>query len=387
MSQEMPASSSVDVRIQARAWILDAIIDITLHPLLVNKNSDKTEISQEYIRKFFESCNSWIAKTMKGLNLLSFSMPKDRSSLRCMNEVPVVGILHGSHAVSLQTVQAMFGRINGFATAWTPIYFGPGTPCKAFTDHVKYKTFLETSSTVHTDPIANIRVDIIGNSGLMLAPIHKMKERTRLWTFEGTIDSALHRGLVNEQVLSIDYFRQHLLLSWEQTAVDWELVSIAIQKDCSRLNHRDYVPVKGIYVRGSTTVRLQTIHNILDGIPGLKVTWTPVYVGQGASLASSDVYRAFLATSTQDIADPDPNLMIRVDVKGSSNNALQAKKRGPKGPRKQLDQLDTGSRDETATPPPTLPAAAPRHTSEPSVIPRRQPPPRTVRRSTAAQPC
>ena len=142
MSQEMPASSSVDVRIQARAWILDAIIDINLHPLLVNKNSDKTEISQEYIRKFFESCNSWIAKTMKGLNLLSFSMPKDRSSLRCMNEVPVVGILHGSHAVSLQTVQAMFGRINGFATAWTPMYFGPGTPCKAFTDHVKYKTFL-----------------------------------------------------------------------------------------------------------------------------------------------------------------------------------------------------------------------------------------------------
>jgi hypothetical protein len=203
-------------------------------------------------------------------------------------------------------------------------------------------------------------------------------------------------------------------LSWEQTAEDWELVSIAIQKDCSRLNHRDYVPVKGIYVRGSTTVRLQTIHNILDGIPGLKVTWTPVYVGQGASLASSDVYRAFLATSTQDIADPDPNLMIRVDVKGSSNNALQAKKRGPKGPRKQLDQLDTalesnaqsmmvlrdvfganqggsvrsnGSRDETATPPLTPLAAAPRLASAPSVIPRRPPAPHTRRRRPATQPC
>ena len=110
MSREMTASS-VDVRIQARAWILDAIIDINLHPLLVNKNSDKTEISQAYIRKIFESCNSWIAKTMKGLNLLAFSMPKDRSSLRCMNEVPVVGILHGSHEVSLQTVQAMFGHV------------------------------------------------------------------------------------------------------------------------------------------------------------------------------------------------------------------------------------------------------------------------------------
>ncbi len=87
--------------------------------------------------------------------------------------------------------------------------------------------------------------------------------------------------------------------------------------------------------------------------------------------------------------------MIRVDVKGSSNSVLQAKKRGSKGPRKQLEQLDTalesnaqsmmalqdvpkkrranqggsvrsnGSRDETATPPPTLPTAAQRLASEP----------------------
>jgi hypothetical protein len=47
-----------------------------------------------------------------------------------------------------------------------PMYFGLGTPCKAFTlaDHAMYKTFLETSSTIHIDPVSAIRIDVKGNS-------------------------------------------------------------------------------------------------------------------------------------------------------------------------------------------------------------------------------
>jgi hypothetical protein len=70
---------------------------------------------------------------MRGFDLISFSMPKDRSSLRCKDVVPVRAILHGTHEISLHTVQAMFGRIDGFAADWKPITFGPGTrlhrPC------------------------------------------------------------------------------------------------------------------------------------------------------------------------------------------------------------------------------------------------------------------
>ena len=39
------------------------------------------------------------------------------------------------------------------------------------------------------------------------------------------------------------------------------------------------MPVHGIFVRGSRAVRLQSFQSILDGIPGLTVTWTPIYVG------------------------------------------------------------------------------------------------------------
>jgi hypothetical protein len=70
--------------------------------------------------------------------LRSFSMPKPRSSLLNNNAVlaSVVTILHGTHEIGLQTVQAMFGSIEGFWLAWTPIYFGPGTLYQAFEDHV-----------------------------------------------------------------------------------------------------------------------------------------------------------------------------------------------------------------------------------------------------------
>ena len=109
----------------------------------------------------FESCESYLAYTMKGLNLISFSMPKHQSTLMSKAVVPVVAILHGTHEISLHTVQAMFGRIKGFQSMWTPIFYGPGTLYKAFEDHVMYKTFLDTSSTLLTDPITQIRVETV----------------------------------------------------------------------------------------------------------------------------------------------------------------------------------------------------------------------------------
>ena len=88
--------------IRARAWMLDAVLDVDSHPQLVNTNRD--EISHEYVKKMFESCESYLACTMKGLNLISFSMPKHHSTLMYKTAVPVVAILHGTHEISLHTV-------------------------------------------------------------------------------------------------------------------------------------------------------------------------------------------------------------------------------------------------------------------------------------------
>jgi hypothetical protein len=59
----------------------------------------------------------------------------------------------------------------------------------------------------------------------------------------------------------------------------------------------------------------------LYGIPGLSVTWTVVYEGQGGgNFATTAVYKILLDTITKDLADPNPALMIRIDVKGDSDN-------------------------------------------------------------------
>ena len=189
--------------------------------------------------KIFQHCDSFRAtklNSMRGLDLISFSMPKHHSSLLNKNAVPVTAILHGTHEINLHTVQAMFGRIEGFRAVWTPIDYGPGTMYRAFEDHPMYKTFLETSSTLQADPITHIRVDYIGNSGTRQATIAKLRERSRIWKFDGAINFLLHPGLINEHKMFHNYLRHHILSGnsvWEQSADAWELVSYAMQKDCS----------------------------------------------------------------------------------------------------------------------------------------------------------
>jgi hypothetical protein len=67
MSPATPGASP-GMPIRARAWMLDAVFDVYSHPELVNTNRD--EISHEYVKKMFESCESYLANTMNGLNLI-----------------------------------------------------------------------------------------------------------------------------------------------------------------------------------------------------------------------------------------------------------------------------------------------------------------------------
>jgi hypothetical protein len=372
MSPELTASFADGKKIRARAWILDAVFDVHSHPHLVSANDDETAISQAYVTSIFDSRASYIGRTMKGLDLFSFSLPANRSSLANKNAVPVVAILHGTHEISLQTVQALFGRMEGLWTSWTPLYFGPGTLYKALEDHAMYQTFLDTSSTF--DPVKNLRVDYIGNSRIRQATLSKNAERSRVWTFAGVIDSARHPGLFNTYAIRHDYLRQRIISEnsvWDQSADAWEIISYAIQKDwplvalapCPSLPTGYEVPVHGIFVHGSQNVRLSSVRSILDGIPGLSVTWTPVLVGKGTNLASTAVYREFLHTSTKELADSKPDSMIRVDVSGDSDNP-RAQRRGPaKGCKRTLEPsappAPTTSNSEVSSHAPPSPLAAP----------------------------
>jgi hypothetical protein len=152
--------------------------------------------------------------------------------------------LYGTHEISLHTAKEMFGRVEGFWLAWTPICFGPGragTIYKALDDHAiiaMYKAFLKSSSTLHclqADPITHIRVDYKGNSGTRQATLGKFKERSQTWKLDGVLHFTSQPGLVYEHVKFHNYLRQRMISRnsvWEQSADAWELVSYAVQKDC-----------------------------------------------------------------------------------------------------------------------------------------------------------
>ncbi len=81
---------------------------------------------------------------------------------------------------------------------------------------------------------------------------------------------------------------------------------------------------------------------MLGSVSGLTVNWTVVTLGHGGSLASHAECQAFLEARTKD-KDSNPDLMIRVDVLGSSE--AQPKKRGfapgQRPPRPPLAPLDS----------------------------------------------
>ena len=166
----MMADFADAARIRARAWLLDAVIAVDSHPHLVNTNSG--EISYECVRNIFNSRKTLIEHTWKGLDFISFSIPKNMKNLHPRNAVPMVAILHGTHDISQNTVQAIFYSVKGFSAAWAPLHFGPGEKYRTLEDHAMYKTFLGLSSV--SDPTKDHRVDYKGNSGTRQATNKKI---------------------------------------------------------------------------------------------------------------------------------------------------------------------------------------------------------------------
>ncbi len=125
------ASSSSEQSVSACAWLLNAEFDVAEQPQLTK--TDSNQILREYLKGIYSGQAPNLAQKMKGMTLISLSMPTDLSSLSNRDVVPVLGIFHGSHAVSKVTVQALFGNIRGVTTTWGDLQFGPGETYRSST--------------------------------------------------------------------------------------------------------------------------------------------------------------------------------------------------------------------------------------------------------------
>ena len=408
--------------ISARAWKLSALFCVAEHP---NIYDSRLHLLPEYVRGLLLNRLQHMRekeKTMKGVNLLSFIMPR---TVQNRHEVQVFVILHGSHVLGLSTVKALLNLTIGVTVTCKPLDFGPGKDYADVASHPIYAAFLSLSSK-NTGPDVDaslfLRVDIEGNSDAKQETISKHEEKYPAWKFTAIFDSSLHPELVqivNDRLeVSDDYIRGLL----NPTIVPGlAFFSFAVPLNLSNLRHPP--SVESVHVTGmlrckaTRQIRRRTVEAIFPELDGLTSHFMPIQMGRGNSFTLHQEFEEYLKKSTKDRAEAadagaDPNLLFRVDVSGTTDDA-QPRKRGPvRGSSRRLEPLDcnqdsmllarplqksragrgdsgrsAGSRDETATPPPTPPAAAPRLASAPSVIPRRPPPPHTHRRRPAAQPC
>jgi hypothetical protein len=357
-----------------------------------------------------------IQNSMKSITLLSFTYPRQ---FRGNADVPVNVILHFSNSIGFRTIQALLNT-SGITVTCTPVDFGAGKPCPDVTLHPIFTAFLRTSSK-DTGPAVNpnlyVRVDIMGNSDARQATIAADETRCRSWAFDALLDPSIHPALVSDRDEDgTDYIKKKINMD---VVNGLAFFSFAMPQGRSSTSDHRAVPVTGV-LTSTQVVRLRTVSSIFPA--DIKVVWKPILSGRGISFTTSQVYTEYLAKCTKEKSESSDatnlDFLIRVDVKGGSDD-VHPKKKGPTGPRKPMQLLDadmenTGimslpgipaavrkhrasgsvasgrsacSLDETATPPPTPPAAAPRLASAPSVIPRRQPAPHTHRRRPAAQAC
>ena len=103
------SSSATDPR--ARAWFLTVKFDVAVHTRLTNP--DKDQIFPDYVRQVFAAREKYLDSRIKGLQLITYSMPTTLSSLQNQDAVPVDAIFHGSHLVSQRTMETVFDRIEG----------------------------------------------------------------------------------------------------------------------------------------------------------------------------------------------------------------------------------------------------------------------------------
>jgi hypothetical protein len=97
---------------QCRSWAFNATFDVLHHPALVD---DHVEISEDYVQGTLNH-----QTVVKRLELFSFAMPQNRSSMSNHCAVPVTGVLRSKTPLRLRTVRTIFQKIPGHNTRHIP---------------------------------------------------------------------------------------------------------------------------------------------------------------------------------------------------------------------------------------------------------------------------
>ncbi len=125
-------------------------------------------------------------------------MPTDLNYPRIRGAVPVIGIFHGTHLVSMETVQGLFSGISGLTARRDALNFGPDQQCLSFHDHPALLTFLGESSLGGFDPTLLFCLNYKGVSDSLQPTIERQEERGTAWKFEAIIDAAHHAEFIDE---------------------------------------------------------------------------------------------------------------------------------------------------------------------------------------------
>ncbi len=132
--------------------------------------------------------------------------------------------------------------------------------------------------------------------------------------------------------IAVNYIQEMLSMA----LVD-RMVFLSFAMPSKRSGDPVFVPVTGV-LNSPDILRLQAVRFIFPA--SLPVIWTPMQTGRGISFTICPKYfEHFKNCSKEGSNSTYPDALIRVDVRGGSDDVRQ-KKTGPKGPRKPMKPLD-----------------------------------------------
>ena len=335
----------------SRTWMVTAHFSLSEHSMIYDS---RLRYLPDYIGNILTNRlhrMQTIQNSMKSITLLSFAYPRQ---FRGNADVPVNVILHFSNLIGFLTIQALLNTICITVTC-TPIDFGAGKPCPDVTLHPIFTAFLGSSSKdmgPAVNPNLYVRVDIMGNSDARQATIAADETRCRSWAFDALLEPSIHPALFsarNED--AAEYIKKRINMD---VVNGLAFFSFAIPQDRSSTSeHRAVtaVPVTGV-LNSTQVVRLRTVSSIFPA--DIPVIWKPIQSGRGISFTTTRVYTEYLAKCTKERtessdATKNPDFLIRVDVKGGSDD-VHAKKKGPTGPRKPMHPLNIDMENFPAVP-------------------------------------
>jgi hypothetical protein len=105
-----------------------------------------------------------------------------------------------------------------------------------------------------------------------------------------------------------------------------DLFSFAMPQKQSNFRHHHAVPVTGV-LNSKNQLRMRLVQSIFGAHQGLTVIWTPMHTGTGTLFTSHSSFKEFEDKSTKDRSSmANPNLLLRVDIRGGIDQALPRKK-------------------------------------------------------------